>query len=126
MNLNSLTRHKSIGSMKIFLSTQKTFKFSGIFRPQAFEKFSINIRNVMILCSHSLSFILPLIYILGYAQHFRETSDGFYCSACGLINFGNLIVFILNATKIFQLIDDFEEAIAESMFVFRYKRVQIK
>lgn len=72
------------------------------------------------LLAHALCLTLSSMYCLKYASDFREFSDGFYVIACGLINFANVIVLILKVPKIFNLIDDFEAAIAKSMFAFQY------
>ena len=73
----------------------------------------------MILISiHSMSFMSPLIYAFGYASNFREYSDCFYCIASGLLNLGNAILIALKRPTIFQLIDDFEEAVTKSKFWF--------
>lgn len=105
--------------MKIFQSTQKSFKILGFVR-QAFDTFSINKRNVIILSGHVMCATLPSIYVFGSARDFNEFSEAFYCIACGFINFANLTVMIFKVPGIFSLMDDLEETIAQSMFGFYY------
>lgn len=104
--------------MKIFQSTQNTLEIVGFVRTEAFDKFSITIRNVILISVHLMSSISPLIYVIRYASDFREYSDGFYCIACGLLNFANASIIALKRPKIFKLIDNFEGTITTSKFSF--------
>lgn len=108
----------ALSKMKIFLSIQEMFKVLGIYRPSAFGNFNpVNLRNAGFFILFLLFSICTILYMVFECQTFGEYSESLLGVAVGLSLIGGSIVFISKTKPMFELIDNFETAIAQREYL---------
>lgn len=62
-----------------------------------------------------MGIILPMTFLLVFAHDFGDYAEGFYAVATWTTVLSLLFTFLLNISKIFKLIADFEMTIEQSV-----------
>lgn len=101
--------------MKIFQSIQNYFNESGIYHLQAFSsnpsKFKVSLKSAVILFTLASYTILSAMFLLVDKSSFGEYCESIYMTDTTLVSLIVFMEFVRNSTKIFELINNFENTI---------------
>lgn len=104
--------------MKIFQSIQIYFAMLGIRLPQQNQKYSFNVKSLLVL----FQLFVPIIFYHGYqihkSQNFEEYTKVFYETATVAIATFDFIILVWWADKLYKFIAHFEIIIQKSKWNF--------
>ena len=108
--------------MKLFQAIQKYLIVFGFKSSQQSQKSSINATNLVVLTIFAHFSIATTVFLLFDAESFKQIVDSFYPASSAILATLNFIVIICNSSKLFKLIESFENTIQMS----KMKNVQLK
>lgn len=102
--------------MCYFSYVKKYLDNMGIYRSQAFENHSFNLKNFSFLVILAQNFVFTVLYLLFKAHTFSEYFESFYYIAVLMINFAYVVEFVRKTTKIYDLIEKFKRIVKEGKY----------
>lgn len=104
--------------MKLFQAIQVYFAILGIKISQPPQKYPVNQVNFAILVVLVQCFVATTLFIFFDAESFKEIVDSYYPASSAITATLNFIVMICNSSKIFKLIENYENTMQSSKKYF--------
>lgn len=100
--------------MKLFQSIQVHLACLGVKPSQQFRKHPFNAMNLVILTMLVQFSVGTTAFICYDAENFQQIADAFYPAITGITATSNFIYVLFNSSKIFKLVESYENTIKSS------------